>query len=377
MLGDCVLRNPFRYAGAGLYGWSLHDRQLALLVGANAAVLATFVIFATSSAPHAMDGLGPDSFHYLWISKTLYHGWESVHPDPGGQYFAFSHFPFYPIVVGAVAEVLCLGRVAAGHAVTIACSSLALVVFYRLAMLRGTTSVLYPLLLIATNYEVTLQSIFVSYVPMLMLLVFATFLYLEKEQFGRSALLAGLAQATHIVAWALLPACLVSSILKGRRARASFYLSVPAALGLIFALFWLRSGDFWAFVRYNAGHPYHRYFPFSTLWYFMTASAYSIWQKALVAFSLATMVVGLYLLLRAREYGPATLGLLSLLAASSMVPASCPTGLLRYSMPAMTCLLGFTAMDLEKRRFALPVIGLLSGLMYAYAFQSVLTYGSP
>jgi len=46
-------------------------------------------------------------------------------------------------------------------------------------------------------------------------------------------------------------------------------------------------------------------------------------------------------------------------------------------MPAMTCLLGFTAMDLEKRRFALPVIGLLSGLMYAYAFQSVLTYGSP
>jgi len=346
-------------------------------VGANATVLAAFVIYVASSAPNVMEGLGPDSFHYLWISKTLYHGWESVHPDPGGQYFAFSHFPFYPIVVGAVAEVLRLGRVAAGHAVTIACSCLTLIVFYKLAMLRGKTSVVYPLLLIATNYETTLQSVFVSYAPMLMLLVFATFLYLEKERFGRSALLAGLAQATHIVAWTLLPACMVSTILKGRKAKAAFYLSIPAALGLIFALFWFRSGDFWAFVRYNAHHPYPRYFPFSALWYFMASSAYSVWQKALVAFGLASMVVGLYLLLRAREYGPATLGILSLLAASSLAPSSCPTGLLRYSMPAMICLLGFADIDLEKRRFALPAVCLLSGLMYAYAFQSVLTYGAP
>lgn len=353
------------------------DRNLVLLVAANTAILLTFMVYCSATNPGALEKFGPDTYHYVWISKTLYYGWEKMgswspydYTDPGGMFAAFSHFPLYPIVVGAAAGTLLISRLSAGFLVSVLSANLTLVVFYKLALLHGRRSIFYPLLLIATSYEMTLQSILASYASLFLFLVFASVLFFERGSFGRSALFAGLAQATHLFGLTLFPAFVVMSVLKRRWRKAYLYLSVPFAILLIFTLYWFRSGNFWVCLKYHISHPYHYYFPLSTLYHFLSAETYSVWNRSLVAFSIVTIIAGGYMLIRAKQYSPAVLGFLSLLAAASIGPAH---GFSRYSMPATICLLGFTSTDWDKRRLIWVGVILLCGIMYGYAFQAIMT----
>lgn len=228
-----------------------------------------------STAATTLGSLDPALTHDFGYATDVWAHWDSIwflqiaHHGYGGSPQASAFYPFYPVLVALVGKLFLGHYVAAGIAVSLISTLVSFVLLHRLARnLLGEDGARRAVLYLAVfPMALFLQAVYSE--SLLLALILGTFYFAEREEWGATWCLAGLALLTRPAAAALIPALLLLAWRAPQRLRA---LSWSPVVALEFALFpialWRMTGDWLGFV--HAEKIWHRhvspYGPFAGLW---------------------------------------------------------------------------------------------------------------
>jgi hypothetical protein len=253
----------------GLRGFRLLRRAAAVRteIGLAVAVIAgSLLVYLPFAGTMSVVYRAWDGPNYLTIARTLYTAIRDDNPLLAYVYvksYFFVHLPLYPLLVRAFSF---LGYQHALLFVSIACTVVATILFYRL--LRDVWRIesagwLCLVFLFLPPRWLLYRSLGSTEGTYLMLVLASIFLF-EKGKTTSASAVAGLAALTRISGVMIAPAFALLLIQRKRWRELPSLALVGVPLALYFAFCWSQTGDFFAYFTPHAGKT-SRFFPFGFL----------------------------------------------------------------------------------------------------------------
>jgi len=203
-----------------------------------------------------------DGPYYVAVARSWYNkeilGRNFSFPIPLEYYAA--HFPLYPALINAI-SAFGLNRLQAMLAVNLAATAAAAMVIYKVVEVQKWGNPLWVALawlfvwprMWAVRVVGSPETLFVLW-------IIASLYFFQKRKFWQAAIFGSLAVSTKSPGILLFPAYLLwwgENFMKTKKWEGKIYpiLLIPAALAAVFGLFWLRTGDFWAY--FHSGDNIH------------------------------------------------------------------------------------------------------------------------
>lgn len=200
-----------------------------------------------------------DGPNYLYVAKTLYdipldHPFQRYHTTPA--YYA-CHLPLYPLLIRLLSYLF--GYLSAMVTVTLMCTGLATVLFYKL--LRETGAVKSPFWSATLSLFLPVRWLIYHSVgasePLFLALVFGSMLAYQRKRYALAFALVGLSSATRIVGVLVAVAYLIMLLREKLWKKLPLLAITPLPLLATFSFYAWRFGDFWAYFSWNSKllHP--------------------------------------------------------------------------------------------------------------------------
>jgi hypothetical protein len=225
------------------------DAKIAILAALNvAATLAVYLPFLNDFSVIYRYWDGP---LYMYVAKTLY-AVPAATPFSLPDFYYACHLALYPLLIRALSPI---GYDRAMVLVTIAASTLATVIFYRL--LKEFKYSVHPFW--ASVVFIFFPSRWLLYhsvgatEPLFILLILASVYCYKKDWYAAAFSLAGLASVTKIFGVLMFASYAVMLLYEKKYRYLPYTLIIPAFLAANFLVYQHAYGDFFAYFKYNGG----------------------------------------------------------------------------------------------------------------------------
>jgi hypothetical protein len=320
-----------------------------------------------------------DSLNYIIIAKTWYHPEQINNLFPNiaepARYFP-AHFPLYPTLIWLFAQIPAINYPYASILVALFSSLLTLFAFYYLAKLLLDKKKALVLSLIFSVFPARWLVIRAvpSPEPLFLATILGSIYFFKKENYGRSALLAILAQTVKspgvLLAGSLGLVTLIkiySERFQLKEALKKYWpiLITPTGLPAVFFIYYLAIGDFFAY--FKTGNNIHLYWPPFQVFNYLEEWVRTIWLEDVVFLYLAGFILILKLWEKYRfdilSIFPSIFYLSILFVAHRDIS--------RYFLPAIPCLLIGGEKLFTNKKFLIALAILWPALfLYATSFIS-------
>lgn len=320
-----------------------------------------------------------DSLNYIIAAKTWYHPEQINNLFPNiaepAHYFP-AHFPLYPALIWLFAQIPIVNHPYASIIVTLLSSLLALLAFYYLAklLLDEKKALALSLVFLVFPARWLVVRAVPSPEPLFLATILGSIYFFKKENYGKAAVLAILAQMTKSPGVLLAGSLGLITLIRIYQERSSLkkafkrywpILITPIGSLTVFFIYYLATGDFLAY--FKTGNNIHLYWPPFQVFNYFEEWVRTIWLEDVVFIYLA----GLILILNLWEkYRFDILSLFPTVFYLSIIFVS-HRDISRYFLPAVPLLLIGQAKFFTSKKFLAALTILLPALfLYAINFIS-------